>query len=128
MLFSNRVVLGFALGAGLLMLCGCGEDTASRAPEPLAVEQAPTTLEQAFASAGGDLKLMADEAIQFLRNGDYPRALVALQKLTSRTDLDGHQRGLASQALLTANQKVAEAAEKGNAEAEKLLRYRSANK
>ncbi len=117
------------LTAGALLLTGCGgEETSSVAPAALAVEAAPRTLQEAFASASGELKEHADEAVRLLQNEDYPMALVVLQTLTARTDLTASQRGLTSQALLTANQKVAEAAKNGNAEAEKLQRYREFTK
>ena len=92
------------------------------------MEQAPTTLEEAYASATGEMKNLADEAIRLLRAEDYPRALVVLQNLAARTDLTGSQRNLTSQALLTANQKVSEAAQSGNKDAEKLQRYREFTK
>jgi hypothetical protein len=123
------VAITLALTAGALLLTGCGgEETSAVVPVALAVESAPTTLQEAFASASGELKEHADEAVRLLQNQDYSMALVVLQTLAARTDLTASQRGLTSQALLTANQKVAEAATNGNEEATKLQRYREFTK
>lgn len=123
------LALALAVSSATLLLTGCGDDqTSSGAPEPLAVEAAPTTLEEAYASSSGELKEHANEAIRLLQNKDYPMALVVLQKLAARTDLTASQRGLTAQAMLTANKKVAEAAETGNEEAKKLQQYREFTK
>jgi len=117
------------LAAGLTILTGCGDGgVESKPPEPLAVSAAPTTLEEAYAGSSGELRMMSDEAVRLLRVEDYPRALVILQNLAARTDLTDSQRQLTSQALLTANQKVAEAAEQGNKDAKKLQQYREFTK
>lgn len=123
-----KITIYIAITIGALLLTGCGEDSSSSAPEPLAVEAAPSTLEEAFASSTGDLKEHANEAIRSLRAEDYSLALVVLQRLAERTDLTGSQRSLTSQAMLTANKKVSEAAKSGDEEAAKLQRYREFNK
>ena len=123
------LALSLALTSTTLLLTGCGDEgTSSAAPEALTVEAAPTTLQEAFASSSGELKEHADEAIRLLQIEDYPMALVVLQNLTARADLNASQRGLTAQAMLTANKKVAESAEKGNEEAKKLQQYREFTK
>lgn len=125
---AQNILGSLALFALAIAPLGCSEDKGTPPPEPLAVEKAPTTLAEAFASSTGEMKTTADEAVRLLRAEDYSRALVVLQNLSARTDLTSSQRNLTSQALLTANQKVAEAAEKGNKDAKKLQQYREFTK
>lgn len=124
----DKYVMMFVSLFALVLVSGCGEEKGTPPPEPLAVEEAPSTLEEAFANSTGELKTMADEAVRFLRVADYPRALVSLQKLSARTDLTSSQRGLTAKALMTADQKVSESAQSGNKEAEKLQQYREFTK
>jgi len=128
MKFTICIATTLVAAVGALLLSGCGKDAAQTAPQALAEETAPATLEEAFASSTGELKEHADEAVRSLRVEDYPMALVVLQTLTERTDLTSSQRALTSQAILTANKKVAEAAAAGDAEAKKLQRYREFTK
>ncbi len=110
------------------LVTGCGGEKQSQAPEALTVSEAPTTLEQAFAQAPEEVRSEALEASRLISGGDYSMALVVLQKLCARPELTGDQRTLATRSMLTAQQEVAKAAERGDEESKKLLRYRSMTK
>lgn len=71
---------------------------------------------------------MADDAVMYLDQTDYPKALLVLQQLLMQIDLTPDQRRLTTQAMLTAGKQVSEAADKGDEKAIKLLRQRSAYK
>jgi hypothetical protein len=107
---------------------GCGGSKESQIPEALSLTEAPTTLEQAFANAPAEAKAEAQQAAAALNSGDYGRALMILQQLTARPELTGPQRELATRSLLTAQQETAKAAEAGDQDLQRLMRYRSANK
>jgi hypothetical protein len=120
------VVCSIAIAA--FFIAGCGGSSESQIPEALSLTEAPTTLEQAFASAAADAKAEAQQAAAALNSGDYGRALMILQQLTARPELTGPQRELATRSLLTAQQETAKAAEAGDQDLQRLMRYRSANK
>jgi len=107
---------------------GCGGEPESGAPEALTVSEAPTTLEQAFAQAPAEVRAEALEASRLITEGDYSLALVVLQRLCARPELTGDQRNLATRSMLTAQQETAKAAERGDEESRKLLKYRSMTK
>lgn len=123
----HRIFLFPSLALALLLV-GCGGEQPSQAPEALSVSEAPSTLEQAFAQAPEELRAEALEASRLMTDGDYSMALVVLQKLCARTELTGDQRTLATRSMLTAQQQVAAAAERGDEESKKLLKYRSMTK
>ncbi len=122
--------------SAILILClliatcgaGCSREQESKAPEALGVSEAPASLEEAFAQAPADVKAEAFEASGLIKGGDYSMALVVLQKLCARPELTGDQRTLATRSMLTAQQEVNKAAERGDEESKKLLRYRQINK
>jgi hypothetical protein len=124
---TTRLPALFALLAAVLG-AGCGGSQESQAPLPLETAQAPATLEEAFAQAPADARAEALEAASLMKAGDYSLALVVLQNLCARPELTGDQRTLATRSLLTAQQEVAKAADSGNEDARKLLRYRSLTK
>jgi hypothetical protein len=107
---------------------GCGGGNESQIPEALSLSEAPNTLEEAFANAPADARAEAQQAAAALNSGDYGRALMILQQLTARPELTGPQRELATRSLLTAQQETAKAAEAGDQDLQRLMRYRSANK
>lgn len=123
----HRIFLFPSLALALLFV-GCGGEQQSQAPEALSVSEAPSTLEQAFAKAPEEVRTEAMEASRLMTGGDYSMALVILQKLCARTELTGDQRTLATRSMLTAQQQVAAAAERGDEESKKLLKYRSMTK
>jgi hypothetical protein len=115
------------VACALVWATGC-KDSTPATPEALTTEQAPTTIQEAFAKATGETKEMADDAVKYLTEGDHSKSLLVLQRLLQQTDLTPDQRKFTSQALLTANEQVSKSAEQGNEQAQRLLRQRAANK
>ncbi len=111
-----------------VLVVGCGREQEPQVPEALGVGEAPATLEEAFGKAPEDVRSEAFEASALIKGGDYSMALVVLQKLCARPELTGDQRTLATRSMLTAQQEVNKAAERGDEESKKLLKYRSMNK
>lgn len=125
---ASRLSVVCALALAALFAAGCGRGGESQIPEALSLTEAPTTLEEAFAGAAADAKAEARAAAAALSSGDYGRALMILQQLTARPELTGPQRELATRSLLTAQQETAKAAEAGDQDLQRLMRYRSATK
>ena len=111
-----------------LLASGCKDNQTPATPTALEVTQAPANLEEAFAKAPAEARGEALEAAGLLKGEDYVMALVVLQKLCARPELTGDQRTLAARSMLTAQQEVAKAAELGDEESKRLLKYRSMNK
>jgi hypothetical protein len=127
-MFASRLCSVFALALAAFFTVGCGGGDESQIPEALSLTEAPTTLEQAFANAAADAKAEAQAAAAALSAGDYGRALMILQQLTARPELTGPQRELATRSMLTAQEETAKAAEAGDQDLQRLMRYRSATK
>lgn len=127
-MITSRLLIACTLAVAVFFAAGCGGGAESQIPEALSLTEAPTTLEQAFANAPADAKAEAQQAAASLNSGDYGRALMILQQLTARAELTGPQRELATRSMLTAQQEVAKAAEAGDKDLQRLMRYRSANK
>jgi len=127
-MIASRLSVVCSLLLAALFTAGCGGGAESQIPEALSLTEAPTTLEQAFANAPADAKAEAQQAAAALNSGDYGRALMILQQLTARAELTGPQRELATRSMLTAQQETAKAAEAGDKDLQRLMRYRSANK
>lgn len=113
--------------AGLLVLTGCGRENPS-APAALPVEQMPLTFDQAFAQASPELKEAARDVTAAVQNEDAPKAFVDLQHLNAQTSLTGPQREAALRAMLTLQERLRAAAEKGDKKAEEVLEQYRASK
>lgn len=127
-MIASRLSVVCSLLLAALFTVGCGGGEEAQIPEALSLSEAPNTLEEAFANAAADAKGEAQRAAAALNSGDYGRALMILQQLTARPELTGPQRELATRSLLTAQQETAKAAEAGDQDLQRLMRYRSANK
>ncbi|HSH16819.1 MAG TPA: hypothetical protein VLD18_12335 [Verrucomicrobiae bacterium] len=127
-MIASRLSVVCSLLLAALFTVGCGGGEEAQIPEALSLSEAPNTLEEAFANAAADAKGEAQQAAAALNSGDYGRALMILQQLTARPELTGPQRELATRSLLTAQQETAKAAEAGDQDLQRLMRYRSANK
>lgn len=102
--------------------CGRGGDE----PELLAIEQVPSTVEDAFKDAPTELKDSASEVVTAIQGKDESKALLDLQALFARPDLNPEQREAASRSMISLNQKLRAAAEKGDQRAaEALQTYRA---
>lgn len=112
------------LALTVAVAAGCKKNTA---PEPVALEQAPVVLEQAFKDAKPELKAQADQAVATLKNEqDAAKALSQLRTLIARTELTPEQRAAATCSLLAVQQHLQTAAAKGDPRAtEALQKYGS---
>lgn len=125
---SSTCAVWLSVLVASIFTTGCGNEQEPQVPEALTLAETPTTLEQAFAQAPEESRAEALEASRLITEGDYSLALVVLQKLCARPELTGDQRTLATRSMLTAQQEVAKAAERGDEESKRLLRYRSMTK
>jgi hypothetical protein len=119
--------------AALLLAAGCTKESAP--PPPLAVEQAPASLEEAFkqpaateAKQDPQVRELVNEAKGAVQSQDYTRALFALQSLSTRSDLDGTQRDFVTRAMLAVHQALEARAGAGDAKAREALEIRRATK
>lgn len=110
----------------LLLAGGCSKQPAP--PKPLAVEQAPTSLEEAFKNAKAEAKALASDATAALQAKDYAKALMALESLSSRSDLTSAQRDMASRSMLAVNKALSEQASTGDQKAQQVLQIRRMTK
>ncbi|MBI4663707.1 MAG: hypothetical protein HY735_33315 [Verrucomicrobia bacterium] len=113
-------------GLALLVMAGCTKEAAP--PQPIAVEQAPTSLAETFKDAAPELKTLVTDAIGAFGAKDYPKALFALQTLSARSDLTPEQRDLATRSMLTVNQTLAEQASSGDQKAQQVLQFQRTTK
>lgn len=115
-----------ALCLALLLAAGCSQEAGP--PKPIAVEQTPASLEEAFKGAKPEVKKLADDAVAALGAKDYTKAVFALQSLSARSDLTPPQRDVASRSLLAVNKALAEQANSGDQNAQQTLQFRRATK
>ena len=118
-LHHGLAVAGWALVWVLLIGAGCGRGT--RPPEALPADQVAPALDKEFKNAQTDLRNSAEMAVAALKTNDLPAAYVALQSLSGSKDLTDKQRLLVTRSLLTINDKVREAAAKGEEKAGEVL-------
>ena len=114
------------LGLIAILAGGCSGEVAP--PKPIAVEQAPSTLGEAFKTAKPEAKKLADDAVAALGAKDYTKALFALQSLSSRSDLTPEQRDIASRSMLAVNKALAEQANSGDQQAQQTLQFQRSTK
>lgn len=109
--------------AGFVCCLGCSKPSA---PQPIALDQIPNTVDTAFKGATEEIKTAATGFTASVRNNDLPGAFEQLTDLTSRPDLTPEQRGIAARAMMSVAQNMREAAAKGDQKAaEQLSRYQS---
>jgi hypothetical protein len=121
----RSVVFLLALTGLFLLAAGCAKN---EAPAPVAVEQVPETMTDAFASAPAPAQEAAQEVVEALEAQDAPRAFVELQALSSRSDLTDSQRAIAAQSLVTVSASLAERAAAGDKAAQAVLEAHRASK
>lgn len=121
-----------ALFCVLVIAAGCGKEQTP--PQPLAVEQAPASLEGAFKAKDDQpkidpqIKSMADDAVIALTSKNYARAMFILQSLSGRSDLTSEQRDFVTRSMLSANKALEEQANNGNVAAQEALELRRRTK
>ncbi|MBI2950090.1 MAG: hypothetical protein HYY23_20850 [Verrucomicrobia bacterium] len=116
----------FLLGLAFLLVGGCTKEATP--PKPIAIEQAPTSLQEVFKGAGAEAKQLVDDAVAALGAKDFGKALFALQSLSGRSDLTAPQRDMASRSLLAVNQALAEQAGSGDQSAQQVLQFQRSTK
>ena len=119
-----------------ILVSGCSKEAPP--PKPLAVEEAPASLEQVFkepaksAAAApapdSQVRQLVNEAREALSSKDYAKALFALQTLSGRSDLTDSQRDFVTRAMLSTHQVLEQAAGGGDRSAQQALEMRRATK
>ncbi len=102
-------------------LAGCTKDVP---PGPISMDQVPTALKQGFARASTERKELVDRAISSLQDKELGKAMMVVQGLCAIPDLTEKQRDVATRVMLTLNQELKAAADRGDKEAAELLRAR----
>ncbi|MSU60995.1 MAG: hypothetical protein EXS31_01145 [Pedosphaera sp.] len=120
----------------LLMLSACSKEEAP--PKPVAIEQAPATLDEVFkepavASAtkprqDSQVKELVADARAALTGRDYSKALFSLQSLSGRSDLTDSQRDFVTRAMSSVHNALEEQAGRGDKAAQDALDLRRATK
>jgi hypothetical protein len=112
----------------LAAICFTGACSKNKAPEPVAVDQVPATVESAFKDAPAEVKSSADEIAAAVQGKDNAKALIDLQTLFARPDLTPEQREAASQSMRSLHQQLRSAAAQGDARAAEALQTYGARK
>ena len=121
----------------LIWASGCGDKEAPPA-KPIAIEQAPASLDEVFkepakaspTQRGQDSQVreLVADARASLTSRDYSKALFALQSLSTRSDLTDSQRDFVTRAMFSVHQALEEQAGRGDQKAQEALDLRRATK
>jgi hypothetical protein len=114
-LFRTHIL---AACCALALAAGCDR---YEAPKPLAAEQVPAAVENAFKDATPEVKSSAAEVVNSIQGKDEVKAFFELQNLTSRNDLTPEQREVASHSMLSMNERLRAAAAQGDQRAAQAL-------
>ena len=104
-----------------LFFAGCEKN---KPPQPLSVDQIPAAMNQAFAKAPAERKELVERAVSALQNKEISKALMVVEGLCAVPDLTSEQRETASRTLLTLNQELQAAAQRGDKSAAEFQRLR----
>lgn len=111
---------------GLLVIGSLSACSRNEAPQPLAADQVPQVVENAFKEAAPEAKTSATEVVNSLQGKDDVKAFFELQNLSSRSDLTPVQREAATRSMLSVNERLRSAAAQGDQRAADALQlYRS---
>lgn len=128
-MISLRSLPVFLLGA-TFPIVGCNKP--AEPPKPVAVEEAPAGLQEAFKETKGPrneaVDRLVEDATAALQAQDYSRALILLESLSRRADLTGPQREFVTRSMLAAHKALAANAAAGNPAAAKALEQYRATK
>ena len=105
--------VGFPLLFTLLFALGCGNHEIAP-PEPLAVEQLPAAIENAFTKAKPAAKELATQVIASVQAQDYSKAFLDIQTLSASQELTKGQRSVVASAMMTINELLKSAVSKGD--------------
>ena len=104
-----------------LFFAGCEKN---KPPQPLSLDQIPAAMNQAFAKAPAERKELVERAVSALQNKEISKALMVVEGLCAVPDLTSEQREAASRTLLTLNQELQAAAQRGDKSAAEFQRLR----
>ena len=122
---SLYLLLGLLLSATLGP--GCDKGAAS-APEPLAIEELPSAMEQAFRSAKPEMKELSDQLVVLFKAKDYSKAFFIMQTLAAKSGLTEDQINTTARATLTLNSLLQAAQAAGDQKAAGTLQQYQMNK
>ncbi len=120
-----RTIAGLSGLALLFLLPGCAKN---QAPQPLPLDQVPAAISKAFAKAPTAQKELADRVVSALQEKQIANAMMVVEGLCKVPDLTPEQRETASRALLTLNQELQAAAERGDKAAADFQRMRQSTR
>jgi hypothetical protein len=117
-------VLRAILCCACLLVCLVVSCAKSGPPTPLALDQIPAALNQAFASSPAERRELVDRALASLQNKEIGKATMVLEGLCAVPDLSKKQREAATRALLCLNLELQAAMQRGDKDAAEVLRLR----
>lgn len=120
MKLKNSLGLAGWLTSSLMLAAGCSKSGAG-GPAPLAADQIPTAVNQAFATAPADTRQQVASVVTDAQAKDSSTTFVDLQNLSARPDLTPQQRQIVVRAMQTTFQQVRAEATNGNPAAQKVL-------
>jgi hypothetical protein len=126
---TSRVHLAYlTLLLGLSWVFGPGCGGGGNPPEPLAAEEVPAAVTEAFQTGPEEIRETAESVASALQANDDPRAFLQLQELIGNPELTHDQRDTATRSLMAISARLAAAAEQGNAAAQQVLEAHRAHK
>ena len=111
-----------------MLIAGPGCKPKATMPSPIPVDQLPTLLEKAFASAATEAKDLAGQVATSVKAQDYTKAHPQLQTLAAMPNLNKDQLDVTARGLLTLNQLLQNAQTQGDQKAAQTLQNYRANK
>ena len=117
-------ILATILGTvALVFLQSCGQsDQATGAAVPRNPQEAASQLQTVFAKAAPEIKQTADTASNAMRNGDYEKAVVALQVIRNGTNVTFEQGLAVHNSVVAMERKLVNAADAGDENAKRAYR------
>ena len=92
------------------------------------ISSSATNFQAAFKKTESHVKEFAEQAVTAERQNDFTTAFVHYRALSLNPDLSQDQRNMANESMLAMSQKLREAAEKGDQQAQQVLENYRATK
>ena len=124
--FLSKSISLLVLVLATFLASGCGDST--QPPTAISMDQIPTELGKAFASAKGDAKELSGLAVTAVQSKEFPKASMVLQALARRSELDTSQSRVVAGAAMTINAALLKAESKGDPRAAEALDLRRKTK
>ena len=119
----SQVIATVVGTVALVFLQGCGKpDQASGAAVPRNPQEAASQLQTVFAKAAPNIKQTADTASNAMRQGDYEKAVVALQVIRSGTNVTFEQGLAVHNSVVAMERQLINAADAGDENAKRAYR------